>query len=801
MQTPAPLRLADVVLDVRTAGADAVYSYLASPWATPGVAVVVPLGPRKALGYVLRVYELDPDQLGYDPGKLKPLGPAIDGLSLPEPLLDLVKATSEEYLCSLSVALSAASPPGALDRLESVWVLNEEPEGALPPLQAEVVSTLKSLGGKLEVGPKKKLEEPMAKALRALQKVGIVREELSLAEPAEKKTAALYRLTPDDEAVSKFLKEHAKKRPAQALTLLRLKEVEESALAIGDIKGLCGVTESTVKQLIDAKLLQAVDPMAAPPHQPPTLNKHQAIAVDAIVAAVQSHEAQRFLLYGVTGSGKTEVYLRAAAEALKQGRQVLYLVPEIALATQSVRLLRERFGRAVAILHSELPPAERLSNWRAIRRGEAAIVLGARSALFAPLKDVGLIVMDEEHEGSYKQESAPRYHTKRLAEFLANRHGCPLVLGSATPSLESFTEAEADALTLLSLPTRAAEAKLPEVHIVDLAEGFRSGKPALFSDLLVEKMQSTLARGEQTILFLNRRSYAPIVMCRDCGHTFSCPNCAVSLTFSRKLQRLRCHHCGYSQAPPDLCPECAGNRLKPFGVGTEKVEEAVAETLPGARVARLDRDITQKRGALEEVLAAFGSGAIDVLVGTQMVAKGLNFPGVTLVGVIAADLSLNIPDFRASERTFQLLSQVAGRAGRGSRPGEVVVQTFHPSHIAVQAAQSHDFLQFYEAVVEERKEARYPPFRRLVNVVVSGEDRKAVGKHADTVKAALAQVRGVQVLGPTDCAIERLNNQWRMHVLAKLEPNTDVRAIPLTVLEEGPKGVQTVVDVDPYSMI
>ncbi|MFQ3668904.1 MAG: primosomal protein N', partial [Fimbriimonadaceae bacterium] len=494
-------------------------------------------------------------------------------------------------------------------------------------------------------------------------------------------------------------------------------------------------------------------------------------------------------------------YLRAAAEALAAGRQVLYLVPEIALAAQAIGQLRDRFGLGVSVLHSELTPRQRLDNWLSIRSGTSAIVVGARSALFAPLNDLGLIVVDEEHEASYKQESAPRYHAKRLARFLSERHGCPIVYGSATPSVESYREASLGVLTRLDLPNRTAQATLPAVTVENLSEGYRRGKPSILSPLLAERLGETLARGEQAILFLNRRAYAPFLVCRDCGKTFRCLNCATSLAYSQKERILRCHHCDHRETPPDECPKCGGLRILPFGIGTEKVEEFVAQTFPHARVARLDRDVTKRRGALEETLAAVSSGEIDVLVGTQMVAKGLNFPGVTLVGVIAADISLNVPDFRSSERTFQVLSQVAGRAGRGSRPGTVVVQTFNPEHVAVVCAQNHDYQTFFEHQAAERADAGYPPFRRLVNVLTTGEDRPSVVVASVEVSRRLRAVPGASVLGPADCPIERLQQRWRRHVLVKLPPDASVTPIGSALAGYAPKNVNIVIDVDPFSLM
>jgi len=379
-----------------------------------------------------------------------------------------------------------------------------------------------------------------------------------------------------------------------------------------------------------------------------------------------------------------------------------------------------------------------------------------------------------------------------------------VVFGSATPSIESFYEAEQEkpTMTHLSLPQRAAKAELPTVYIDDLTEGYKRGKPSILSEDLHRRIDDALDNDRQVILFLNRRAYAPFIICRDCGYQMQCPNCAVSLSYHRKDGRLRCHHCGYQTRPPETCPQCNGSRLNPFGVGTEKVEEAVSVLFPQATVARLDRDIARRKGALEEILTRFRSGDIQILVGTQMIAKGLDFPNVTVVGVIAADVSLNIPDFRSSERTFQLLSQVAGRAGRGTALGSVVIQTFNPKHVSVQTAQVHDYVAFYEALKEERMSAGYPPFRRLVNVILSGEVRATV---VEAGEEALQRLRPIsltgQILGPVDCAVERLQNRWRRHLLLKLPPSSSAAPVGEALLGFAPKGVQVIVDVDPYSLM
>ena len=795
-------RVVDVVIDPRSGGAQAVYTYLADGDSVVGEAVLVPLGNRATLGYVSAIYEATEEDLGFPFEKLKPPSARVRGIGIPSQLVDLARFVAEEYLCPLPIAYSAAIPPGARDRLVTSWSIKDLDGVPLTTIQKEVVRFMEESGGTIYDSKTKKLPAATSRALKLLRGKGAVDQNLELAPFSEKKTAEkLLRLSADEKKIEQFLTSEGKKKPAQALTLMRLQGAERSSFSPGEIKSLAGVTDATLKALQESGLLESTTLQDQPTAHPPQPNRYQQLAIDAIVDAIQSREGKGFLLFGVTGSGKTEVYLRAAAEALRAGRQVLYLVPEIALAAQGIGRLRDRFGARVAVLHSDLPATERLRNWSRARNGDAPVVLGARSALYAPLDNLGLIVIDEEHEGSYKQESAPRYHTKTVAMKLAELHGCPVVLGSATPSVESYYEADNGRLTLLSLPERAASARLPEVHVDDLAAGYREGKPALLCDDLHKRIEETLARREQVILFLNRRAYAPFVICRDCGYQARCRYCAVSLSFHRRERRLRCHHCGYSEAPVDKCPKCQGVRISPFGIGTEKVEEMVGTLFPSATVARLDRDVARRKGALEEIFASFRSGDIDILVGTQMVAKGLDFPNVTLVGVIAADLSLNIPDFRANERTFQLLSQVSGRAGRGKAPGSVVIQTFNPQHPAVRFAQTHDYVAFYEGVLEERQLANYPPFCRLVNVVFSGPSRTKVLQISGEAQRKLEGEAGLELLGPVDCALERLQGQWRRHILLKMSHEEHAKTIGEALLGLSSKDLHVMIDVDPYSLM
>jgi primosomal protein N' (replication factor Y) len=799
--------VADVVMDSRSAGREATYTYANPIGVRRGDAVIVSLGPRQVIGYVVRVRSVTEPELGFPLSALKPVVARIEGVSLPEPLMDLLEDIGRQTLSTISTVLTLAMPPGIKDRLVTEWTVLRTPDAGersgLSAVQQETLRTIESAGGSLMESKAKPLAAPLKRQFRALKAAGFLAETLRVAPFSERhRLSGHLRLTGDEDKIEKFLTKEGKRKPAQALIVMRLQGAEATSFSAQEIKALSGSTDQAIHGLLQAGLLDRVDVETFALSEPPQPNPHQQAAMDAIVHAVREGRFESFLLYGVTGSGKTEVYLRAAAETLAQGRQVLYLVPEIALTAQVIAQLRSRFGKGVAVLHSNLAPQERLANWLRIATGDAPVVIGARSALFSPVQNLGLILVDEEHEGSYKQESAPRYHARESAVFLAQRLGIPVVLGSATPSLESYHAAQNGELTLLSLPQRAAAARMPEVYVQDLAELYKEKHRSLFSPILFEKMTAALGRGEQVILFLNRRAYSSFLLCRDCGHQFMCPQCAVTLSYHKRIHKLRCHHCAYEEPAPDLCPACESPKIAPFGTGAEKVEEAVRNEFPEITVARLDRDIAAKKGALEETLALFRSQAIQVLVGTQMVAKGLDFPNVTVVGVIAADISLNLPDFRAGERTFQLLSQVAGRAGRGSRPGEVVIQTLSPKNLAIEAAAEHDYERYFAAAIEERREANYPPFCHLVNIIFSGEKKHDVDRAALQMAGALIPFQEeIKVLGPVECPLERLQNQWRRHILLKL-PSRDILGRLAPVLQATPPdGVTVVLDVNPYSMM
>jgi len=537
---------------------------------------------------------------------------------------------------------------------------------------------------------------------------------------------------------------------------------------------------------------------------PPALTAAQQAALEQLQAPLRQGGFVPALLFGVTGSGKTEVYLRAIAEVLETGRQALVLVPEIALTPQLVGRFRARFRgerQRIAVLHSGLSDGERYDAWRAIARGEAEIVIGARSAIFAPLSGLGVIVVDEEHEASYKQSEGFRYHARDLALLRGQLEQVPVLLGSATPALTSFERAVGGQTLLLELDRRAGGQPLPQVEMIDMT-GQEFG--TVLSAELDAALEQNLAAGQQALLLLNRRGFAPYLLCADCGLTFRCPNCEITLTFHRGERALRCHYCDFHQPPPDICPRCQGNQLDPEGVGTERLEAQLRERFPDARIARMDRDAMAAKGAHRKLVEAVASGEVDILVGTQMIAKGHDFPGVTLVGVVNADATLNFPDFRAAERTFALLAQVAGRAGRGALPGRVLVQTYAPEHYALQAAAGHDYRSFCSEERQAREELGYPPFGHLVNLVFSGNRREQVERAAQGLATALARSAGpCEVLGPAPCLLARLRGRWRFQVLLKAGRRAALRErLPEVerLSRDLPAGVQLAVDVDPVDM-
>jgi len=552
------------------------------------------------------------------------------------------------------------------------------------------------------------------------------------------------------------------KGPLPRDELIRL-GVRADTLRALDRKGLIKVAEEAWPVCRETAAAVATTP-------PLQLNESQRCCFEALLKALHSQRCSKLLLHGITGSGKTEIYLQGIAQSLAQGRSALIMVPEIALTPQMIELFRGRFQGRVAVLHSRLTPKEKSTEWQRVRSGEATVVLGVRSAGFAPLEKLGLIVLDEEHDHSYKQDETPRYHAREVAWWRARYHGAVLLLGSATPSLESYNETERGVSTLLKMETRATPYHLPEVEIVDMRLELRQGHRRIFSRLLLEELTASLKRGEQSLLFLNRRGFANFLLCRECGFVVRCPSCAVSLTLHADQDRLICHYCSHQTRVAQSCPGCGGVKIRHFGAGTQRVENEVNELYPGVGVIRMDSDTTGSRGAHQRLYRQFRERKAQILIGTQMIAKGFDFPDVTLVGVITADTALNLPDFRAAERTFQLLTQVAGRAGRGEKPGRVVIQTYHPDHYSIKTAAGHDYETFYQMELEHRRQLSYPPFSDLVRFLFTGAQETLVWEAACAFTGRLTPLLGsIELLGPAPAPLHRLKTFYRVQALLKGE--------------------------------
>lgn len=541
------------------------------------------------------------------------------------------------------------------------------------------------------------------------------------------------------------------------------------------------------------------------------LKEEQMSAFEQLKKIIGPPSFSATLLHGITGSGKTEIYLRLIADVLKKGGETIFLVPEIGLTPQLLSRVRERFGKLVSIYHSGLSDSIRLNEWEKMRRGKTKIVVGTRSAVFAPFPNLGLIIVDEEHDTSYKQEESPRYNGRDTAVMRAKLEEIPVVLGSATPSIESFYNAKTKKYHYIHLEKRATGAELPKVELIDMCAARNGKRHQNISRALITEISKSLRDKHQVMLFLNRRGYAPFVLCKDCGFTPTCPNCEITLTYHLQNRSLVCHYCNFKIRAPDICEKCGGIDIKPLGLGTQKIEKELSELFPGARIARLDRDIAGKKNAVRDILKKMKNGLIDILVGTQMITKGHDFSNVTLVGIIDSDISLNIPDFRASERTFQLLTQVAGRAGRGEHPGKVLIQTFSPHQPPIQCAKEHDYFSFYDMEIKQRKSCEYPPFTRIANITLKGNNEKKVSEYSEVLGRHLnsLKTKGLKeeltILGPAPAVLKKISGKYRWQILLKGKKVSVLSSVLKEAIKfsekNAPSGVNVIIDVDPANTL
>ncbi|MBE6464140.1 MAG: primosomal protein N' [Eggerthellaceae bacterium] len=774
-------RLASVILDIPTQALDSPYTY-----AVPsdlddvavGCAVYVPFGHRPAIGFVIDLFDGDAADLGIK--NVKPIQRVLSAPYFNEGGAACARFLAHRYVAPLSSCIRLFTPPGGVARLRSAdgaWHVDQPSVG-----QVDDRWVMRGEGFD-EYIPRRTAVKQRA-IMSALSK-GEVRVAELTAEYGSVSSALKSLVAKDVIRI-----EHRRRYRGDAATIAADDSVEGNP---GDAKS------------------------AFIPSPKPELTDGQAHALAAIDNAIARSDGRVVLIDGVTGSGKTEVYLRAIEHVLAEGKSACVLVPEISLTPQTVARFRGRFGSIVAVMHSRMSQGERYDQWDFIRSGEARVVVGARSALFTPMSNLGLIVIDEEHEGSYKQDSAPRYVARDVAEWMVKRQGGTLVLGSATPSIASLYKAsKCDTWSQVSLPKRVNGRDLPEIQVVDMAKEFSSGHRLMFSRSLINALETELNAGHKAVLLLNQRGFARFLLCRDCGYVPTCPSCSTSLTFHERGNLLMCHHCGYKELAPARCPKCDSPYLRRFGAGTQRVEDelrALLESFTGeakeAPIIRMDADTTSKKGAHQSLLESFASAQAAVLLGTQMIAKGLDFDDVTVVGVINADTMLKLPDFRAGERTFDLIEQVAGRAGRAELPGTVIVQTYCATDSAIRAAAAYDRDAFLAEELHKRKLLYYPPFSRLTNVLVWGKDERAVRTQAQNIEVGLrgcfekSDLDSWEVLPATPCVLARLRTMYRWHVVIKCAPEADVSSViePFFRARANDSLTNVAADVDAYDLL
>jgi primosomal protein N' (replication factor Y) len=742
-----PHLYAGVIVDIRISQVDRMFFYLVPESLRHevkiGQQVVVPFGKRNVNGYIVELQEEDPDLEGIK---------SIHKICDTNPLFTLqdilvAKWMKERYLCPLVTAMQCFQPPGTV---------------------------------------RKSLH--LEKKVKMLQLILDPQQAIALGEQLKARAPRQY------EGINRLL-------DAPGYSLLMSGLVKE--IGYGSVKALIEknwvlATQTTQRRIPQEGLKTSEADISS-------LTSAQIEALSQAEKVLDSSEVKSILLHGVTGSGKTEVYLRVIEAALKRGLDAIVLVPEISLTPQTVGRFQKRFGPQIAVLHSRLSQGERFDEWMRLKNGQARIAIGARSAVFAPLADLGLIIIDEEHEDSYKQDETPRYQAKEVAwqRLVQNNKGRLLMLGSATPSLESYYQARRGNLIYISMPERVEKRPMPANVIVDMRQELLEGNRSIFSRQLLAKLTEVVNNQEQAILFLNRRGFAQFLLCRSCGYIPRCPSCGVSYTYHQRPEYFLCHYCDRHQSMYAHCPECNSRFLRPFGMGTQKVEEEVARYFPNVKVLRMDKDTTTAKNSHQKILQAFSNKEADILIGTQMVAKGHDFPGVTLVGVLCADTALHFPDYRASEKTFQLLTQVSGRAGRGNIPGFVVIQTYSPSHYAIQAAGRYDYSSFAQRELNYRQRTKYPPFVEIARILITGEEEKVVINTANQL--AISCQKGLksdwQIIGPAPCPLSKLKNRFRWHILIKGDKHDINRVLSLGMETDFDMSVSVLYDVGATSLL
>lgn len=785
--------------------------------ATLGARIVVPFGNKFLTGYIVGLKEetdLAPALLSKEIREAKDIVDTVPVCN--EEILAITQWVSEYYASPWGEVIKAALPPGISPAIHEFYSLTDGGKTFLKEhvddtLELKVLSNINQAGQLQKEQLTELAGNKLSRLLRELEQNGLVKRAQSTSTMfVRSKLGSYVRLLDQNLEISELKLTTAQLRILEALktgpALLQslLKQAQAAASTIGTLekRGLIERYTDTVRR----------DPLAdfrPRENEEYVLTGAQQTALTRIEEAVATGEYSPFLLHGVTGSGKTEVYIRAMRAAVDRGRSAMMLVPEIALTPVFSRRLRSQFGDRVAIFHSSLQRGERFDEWTRVRNGDARVVIGTRSAVFAPVENLGLIVVDEEHESSYRQQESPYYSGRDTAIVRAQRASATVVLGSATPSLESYYNARNGKYTYLSLPERIGARPMAQASLIDMREVFaESGKPGVFSSQLIDAIRATHQRGEQSIILLNRRGYSSFILCRSCGETVQCPNCDVTLTYHRSERVIVCHYCDHRQAVPSACPHCAKKYIYFVGEGTEQIEEILQQLIPELKIARIDRDTTTQRRRFEKSLNDFSEGRLDTLVGTQMLAKGHDFPNVTLVGVVSVDAGLALADFRAAERTFQLITQVAGRAGRGELPGRVLIQTYHPYHYALRHACAQDYEGFYTEEMRYRQNHSYPPFVALASILVRGQDLNRVREDAHTVRRALDRAnadRRLRILGPAPAPLARLKGEHRFQLLLKSRTRKRLREVVdvsmRQLVSDGLNLRSINLEIDPVSMM
>jgi primosomal protein N' (replication factor Y) len=786
-----------------------------------GSRVMVQLGPKPTAGYIVDLLPRLRTGTSLVDSEIKDVQELLDvDPPLTPEVLDLTRWVADYYSAPWGEVLRAALPAGINASVEQAISITDKGRELLKSQLSEESSIklrgLQLLGneGEIEVGAfvTRMGSARIPKWLRELENGGLVSRSYrtrSLQTRAKRRRAVrlVRSLTDEDARVSK----------AQVRVVATL-SAGQKEMPLADLIKAADVSESAIRTLIKRGVLEEFeteirrDPLGTadlPDAEDLKLTDAQEYVRRKIDLKIRSNQFAPILLHGVTGSGKTEVYIRAMRAALALNRGAMMLVPEIALTPILSRRLRAHFGDEIAIFHSSLSKGERFDEWSRLRSGAARVVLGTRSAVFAPVKNLGVIIIDEEQDASYRQEESPFYHARDSAIVRAQKESAVVVLGTATPSLESFHNAQTGKYEYLRLPDRIANRPLARAELIDMREVFKSRKkPAVFSDELLTAIEQTHARGEQTIILLNRRGYSSFILCRSCGESIECPNCDVTLTYHRSDSTLVCHYCNYRQRSPSQCPNCTSKYIYYVGEGTEQIEEILRRRFPRLRIGRIDRDTKSRRHEFEQTLLGFGRGEIDLLVGTQMLAKGHDFHNVTLVGVVSVDAGLALPDFRAAERTFQLITQVAGRAGRGDLPGRVLIQTYHPNHYALKHATEQDYQGFYDEEIRHRRNHGYPPFVALALFLVRNKDAARARSIAQEVRNHLNQANrehACRILGPAPAPFARLRGEYRIQLLIKSRSRKQMRAVideALKLFEEAGNDSRSVtLEIDPVSMM